>query len=1084
MDHMRHVLEPLRAAFLLIALVCLPGWAAAQTSDLTITKNDGSPTAIPGNPIVYTISVGNLGPDPVVNAPVTDTFPATLTGVTWNCVATLGSSCAVGAGAGNIASSVSLLAGGSATYTVNATVASTATGSLSNTATVTPPGGHFDPNLANNSSTDTDTLTPEVDLSILKNDGQANEVPGTTVVYSIIVSNAGPSRALNATVTDTFPAILTGITWTCAASPGSICTAFGAGNILDTVTVAAGGSLTYTVTATVAPGATGLLSNTATVAAPMGTTETMPGNNTSTDVDTLTPQANLGITKTDGQLTDIPGTSITYTISVTNAGPSNAPNTIVQDTFPGSLTGVTWTCVPSGGSSCTAAGAGNINDNVTILASGSLTYTVNATINPGATGVLSNTATVTPDASVTDLVPGNNTATDTTTLTPQADLSISKTDGATDEVPGTPISYTILVANAGPSHAPNSVVTDNFPAAIVGATWTCVPSPGSSCTGAGAGNINDVVNLLAGGTLTYTINATIDPCATGVLSNTATVATGGGVTDPALGNNSSTDSDNLLPSADLVFLGKSDSVDPILVCNYETYAMVIQNNGPSCATGVTLIDPLPTDMIFASSIPTSPTCVNAANTVTCGLGTLLPGDMANVSITAIPDFPLKGQTVINTATVSAATPDPNLANNSASQQTDIKPSEPVVLTKTGAPRFLRQGLLTNMLYNLKFTSLCVPEITHTNVTITDTMPTGLAFVTSVPSPSSQAANVLTYTYPALVGGTIEQITIQATLLASTEAGTDLVNSAVVVDDAGNTDNDSFTGGVRTGFAGEGDLKLTFRSAPTVQAGGNLNSRIVLDNTSRIPAKNVVLILDSPNAITFVKASPAPTSVVSLGAINRATWDFPEVKRKVTIRLAQQMSANEVGGAVLTRAVASADELGRAAGATRDVAVRVGKPTPTVTFAAMTPVLVATPTPTITPTQPTATPTATATPGSGLLSVSINTVTRVVAPGTFNTNVIVDGTLAVVPDVTIAVEFPADITMTSVSPAPLSSETIGGRTIATWNYASVGGSAPRAQIQMRHAVPAGVASGTQLEFIARASAPTHVVVQRQAFVEVR
>lgn len=1080
---MRHVLEPLRTAAVLLALVCLPGWAAAQTSDLTITKNDGSPTAIPGNPIVYMISVGNLGPDPVVNAPVTDTFPATLTGVSWTCVATFGSSCAAGAGAGNIASSVSLLPGGSATYTVNATVASTATGSLSNTATITPPGGHFDPDLSNNSSTDTDTLTPEVDLSILKNDGQATEVPGTTVVYSIIVNNAGPSRAQNATVTDTFPATLTGITWTCSASPGSICTAFGAGNILDTVTVAAGGSLTYTVTATVAPGATGLLSNTATVAAPMGTTETMPGNNTSTDVDTLTPQANLGITKTDSQLTDVPGTTIVYTISVTNAGPSNAPNTIVQDTFPPSLTGVTWTCVASGGSSCTAAGAGNINDNVNLLASGSLTYTVSATINPGATGVLSNTATVTPDASVTDLVPGNNTSTDTTTLTPQADLSISKSDGVGSEVPGTPISYTIIVTNAGPSHAPNTVVSDVFPAAIVGATWTCVPSAGSSCGGPGAGNINDVVTILTGGTLTYTIDAMIDPCATGVLSNTATVTAGGSVSDPALANNSSTDSDNLEPSADLVFLGKSDSVDPILVCNYETYDLFIQNNGPSCATNVSIVDPLPADMNFSSSVPTSPTCVNAANTVTCGLGTLLPGGMANVSITAIPGFALKGQSVINTAIVSASTPDPNLANNTASQQTDIKPSEPVVLTKTGAPRFLRQGLLTNMLYNLKFTSLCVPEVTHTNVVITDTLPSGLAFVASVPAPSSVAGNTLTYGYPAVVGGTIEQITIQAVLLASTEAGTELVNSAVVVDDAGNTDSDTFVGGVRTGFAGEGDLKLTFRSVPSVQAGGNLNSRIVIDNTSRVPANNLVVVLDSPESISFVKASPAPTSVVSLGGITRATWNFAQIRRKETIRVAQQVSANEVGGAILTRAVATADDLGRAAGATRDVLIRVSKPSPTPTVV-ISPVFVPSATPSITPTQPTATPTATPTPSSGLLTVLVNTGTRVLPGGSMNSIVVVDGMQVSVPDVTITVDFPSNIIMSSVSPAPISTESSGGRTVATWKYASVGGADPRAQIQMRHEVPAGVPSGTQLDFIVKASAPTHVVVQRAASVEVR
>ena len=89
-------------------------------------------------------------------------------------------------------------------------------------------------------------------------------------------------------------------------------------------------------------------------------------------------------------------------------------------------------------------------------------------------------------------------------------------------------------------------MADTFPAALT-ATWTCVGAGGGTCTASGAGNINDTVNLPAGGSVTYTASAAIAPAATGSLSNTATVTVPAGVTDPALASNSATDSDMLTP---------------------------------------------------------------------------------------------------------------------------------------------------------------------------------------------------------------------------------------------------------------------------------------------------------------------------------------------------------------------------------------------------------------------------------------------------------------------------------------------------------------------------------------------------------
>ena len=131
---------------------------------------------------------------------------------------------------------------------------------------------------------------------------------------------------------------------------------------------------------------------------------------------TPTPVADLSITKTDGHESAVPGTQITYTIVASNAGPSAANGATVTDTVPGTITGVTWTCVAAGGATCTASGSGSIFQGVNLPMGGSVTYSLTGTISPSATGTLSNTATVTPPSAVFDPNQANNTATDTDAL--------------------------------------------------------------------------------------------------------------------------------------------------------------------------------------------------------------------------------------------------------------------------------------------------------------------------------------------------------------------------------------------------------------------------------------------------------------------------------------------------------------------------------------------------------------------------------------------------------------------------------------------------------------------------------------------
>src|SRR5205807_644653 len=123
---------------------------------------------------------------------------------------------------------------------------------------------------------------------------------------------------------DTLPAGIASDTWSGNGHTNV------SGAISDTIaSLAPGGSVVYTVTATVDPLASAQLVNTVTVTAANDTNTT---NNSATDKDNLTPQYDLGVTKIDDQSgTVLPGQTVTYTITVTNYGPSTTSNVTVND---------------------------------------------------------------------------------------------------------------------------------------------------------------------------------------------------------------------------------------------------------------------------------------------------------------------------------------------------------------------------------------------------------------------------------------------------------------------------------------------------------------------------------------------------------------------------------------------------------------------------------------------------------------------------------------------------------------------------------------------------------------------------------
>ncbi len=123
---------------------------------------------------------------------------------------------------------------------------------------------------------------------------------------------------------------------------------------------------------------------------------------------------------------------------------------------------------------------------------------------------------------------------------PEADVAVAIAADPTAYVAGQPLSYILVVDNAGPAAASPTTVVNILPPALTGATWTCVGSGGGACTANGSGSITDIITLAAGGSATYTITGVVAPGTTGSISNTATAVVGGGIVDPVPENNTTT----------------------------------------------------------------------------------------------------------------------------------------------------------------------------------------------------------------------------------------------------------------------------------------------------------------------------------------------------------------------------------------------------------------------------------------------------------------------------------------------------------------------------------------------------------------
>jgi hypothetical protein len=243
-----------------------------QTTTVYATEVDGVVTiaataasASPGSPFSYTLTIASNGPNAIATSVISDTFPSALTGITWTCAATAGSTCAVPSGNGNLQQPVAIAVGGSLVYTIQGTLAANASGTLSNSATLTLPAGAPDANPAN--------LTATVDVPVLL----ATATPTATAT-----DTSTPTSTATATPTATSTA-----TTTSTSTPTSTDTATSTATSTGTATATA--SATPTNSATVLPSSTSTPSTTPTATGTFTTTSTSSPTASATNTATLSP---------------------------------------------------------------------------------------------------------------------------------------------------------------------------------------------------------------------------------------------------------------------------------------------------------------------------------------------------------------------------------------------------------------------------------------------------------------------------------------------------------------------------------------------------------------------------------------------------------------------------------------------------------------------------------------------------------------------------------------------------------------------------------------------------------------------------
>ncbi len=792
-------------------------------ADLVMVKT-GPSSANAGGPLSWTLSVTNAGPSDSVSAPghlitVTDTVPTGMRDVSVPTVPT---------GWSGPSSTDVFQAGDTITFTLDATASLAASGPavvftlsgtinpdwaqnspITNEATVAA-GSTTDPKPANN--TDDATVTPGIDTSLAISktrvvfDGTAwvpatsltpvpPVVPGETVTYLVDVSNVGTADARNVTVIDQVASYFSYDSFASVSPSGSAWTHASGGS-------GAGDDQTFALSSRLAPGDTAsfrvtlnLASTTATGATVENTVVADADNSTNqpTDTDSTNDSArnaDLTIEKSHTG-TAIAGSSLDYTLTVTNLGPSASSGPIeIVDTLP---TGFSYKT----GTATVRVEGGSASAVEPVVSGQTLTWTVgdaSSSLSNGGTievvftslladglaaGSFINKADVDgPD----DDDPSNNHAEDPTTVTQLTNLSIVKdTAHAGPYRAGETVTYTLTVVNDGPSIAQDVVVTDSPDA---GLTVTALSGTGWTCD-TGASPVRcERPSLAVGASVTITVTAAIAASVADgtTLDNLAVVSTS--TPESSTSDNESTKAITVTAEADLRLVktavnADGDPITTAIAGERVRYLLEVSNLGPSDAVApISIVDTLPADVTFVSLVddtdwtavaaPVDPVLGTQQVTLTrrpasAGLAaaTSAPEVTMIVAISpSLPVDPVTGERVVtNTATVSSGTTDPSPGNNTDTAALTVTRTVDLAIVKSHDASSVRVG--NNLTFDLAVRN--DGTSTGTGVRVIDTIPAGLSYVGS--GGSDPAWTVIAD--PVAADGTT---TVTATLTGSVDPG--------------------------------------------------------------------------------------------------------------------------------------------------------------------------------------------------------------------------------------------------------------------------------------------------------------------------
>ena len=716
--------------------------SVVKAVDLKIVKSDGGATPVAGGAgFQYTLSVDNLGPsDATVDATVTDVVPA---GISFESFGTLpGGVVCTPPGVGSQTFTCTIPTGmlevsdAAVAIPVNVTVPSTTVpGSYTNKVivsssddvapcTVTADDITCDPADTNNYSQVVTPVATKADLAIVKT-APAEGVAGENVSYSLAVSNLGPSSAVDVVVDDALPSGLTlvsadGTGWDCSSSTSAAvhCTRS---------TLGVGPAPVITVVAHVAPDVTGKVTNCATVT----DTFSPDTNDTSCDDTTIHSVADLAIVKT-APAEGVAGENVSYSLAVSNLGPSSAVDVVVDDALPSGLTlvsadGTGWDC-----SSSTSAAVHCTRS--TLGVGPAPVITVVAHVAPDVVGKVTNCATVTDTFSPDT----NDTSCDDTTVSPEVDVSIVKTDTPDPVVAGENLTYSLAVANGGPSIATDVAVSDPLPANTTfvsldaGDGWSCTtPEVGAN------GSVDCTLDTLAvGAAPSISVVVKVDPGVapgTDVIVNTATV-TAPNDTNPD--NDHSTAKTSVVRVLDLAVTKSDGGATPVSGDGGFTYTITVDNLGPSDAgVDATVTDTLPAGVDFASfgTLPEGVTCSPpVAGVFTCTVAAALlrvadPAVVITLDVTVPASTP--AGTVRNTVVVT--TPEepcpgsPNCDNNTDHTDTPITKRVDLTIRKSDGGAAPVAGI-GGIEYTITVDN-DGPSDASADATVTDVLPAGVDF---------------------------------------------------------------------------------------------------------------------------------------------------------------------------------------------------------------------------------------------------------------------------------------------------------------------------------------------------------------------